>query len=109
LLRKDGSGIALFTAGVWKLRGTRNGLEKARWVLFNEEAEAVHIILKYLETTTVANASLSRNWLTINEEIVHKKIVNCTNTLKIRNISSYLYRIKCKWENIIWELHLVSE
>jgi hypothetical protein len=40
------------------------------------------------------------------EEIAYKKIINCTNTLEIRNIGSYLYKIKCKWEKRIKELQL---
>jgi hypothetical protein len=52
---------------------------------------------------------LSRKWLTINEEIVYKKIINCTNTLEIWNIGSYLYKIKCTWEKMIKELQLDCE
>jgi hypothetical protein len=36
----------------------------------------------------------SRKWLTINEEIACKKTINDTNTLEIRNIGCYLYKIK---------------
>jgi hypothetical protein len=36
-----------------------------------------------------------------NEEVAYKKIINCTNTLVIMNIGSYLYKIKCKRENRI--------
>jgi hypothetical protein len=52
---------------------------------------------------------LSRKCLTINEEIANNKINNCTNTLGIRNIGSYLYKIKCKWEKRIKELQFDSE
>jgi hypothetical protein len=52
---------------------------------------------------------LSRKWLTINGEIACKKIINCTNTLEIRNLGSHLYKIKCKWENRIKELQLDCE
>jgi hypothetical protein len=44
-----------------------------------------------------------------NEEIAYKKIINCTNTLEIRNIGSYLYKIKCKREKRIKELQLDCE
>jgi hypothetical protein len=47
---------------------------------------------------------LSRKWLRLNEWIVFKKIINCTNITELRNIGSYLYETKCKWENNIRNL-----
>jgi hypothetical protein len=47
---------------------------------------------------------LSRKWLRLNEWIVYKKIINCTNIIELRNIGNYLYKIKCKWENKIRNL-----
>jgi hypothetical protein len=38
-----------------------------------------------------------------------KKNINCTNTAEIKNIGSYLYKIKCKWENKIKELQFDGE
>jgi hypothetical protein len=52
---------------------------------------------------------LSRKWLTINEEIAYKKIINCPNTLEIRNISSNLNKSKCKLENRTKELESDGE
>jgi hypothetical protein len=57
----------------------------------------VHILLKCSETRRLREHLLSRKWPTINEEIVCKKIINCPNISEIRNIGSYLYKIKCKW------------
>jgi hypothetical protein len=51
---------------------------------------------------------LSGKWLMLNEWIAHKKIINCTNIIDLRNIGSYLYKINCKWENKIMNL-LLSE
>jgi hypothetical protein len=48
--RKERSGLAWRRAGIWKLRGTRNGLEKGRCPLYNEEEDALHIPLKCPET-----------------------------------------------------------
>jgi hypothetical protein len=44
-----------------------------------------------------------------NDETAYKEIVNCTNTLEVRNIGSYLYKSKCKWGNRIKELQLDGE
>jgi hypothetical protein len=54
-------------------------------MLRNKKAERTHI--------------LSRKWQIINEELAYKKIINCTNTIELRNLVRYLYKIKCKWEN----------
>jgi hypothetical protein len=47
---------------------------------------------------------LSSKWLRLNEWIVFKKITNYTNRIELRSIGSYLYKIKCKWENKIRNL-----
>jgi hypothetical protein len=47
---------------------------------------------------------LSRKWLRLNEGIVFKKIINCANSTELRNVGSYLYKIKLKWENKIRNL-----
>jgi hypothetical protein len=87
------------------LRGTRNGLEKGRCLLCNEEEDTLHIILKCPEMRKLREHPVSRKWLTVNEEIACRKI-NCTNTLEIRNIGSYLFKIRCRWEKRIKELEL---
>jgi hypothetical protein len=69
----------------------------------------VHILLKCPETRRLKEHFLSRKWLTINEEIAYNKIINCTNTLEIRNIGMYLYKIICKWENRFKKLQLDGE
>jgi hypothetical protein len=66
----------------------------------------VHILLKCPETSKLREHLLSRKWLTVKEEIACKKIISCTSTLEIRNIRSYLYKIRCKWENRIKEFQL---
>jgi hypothetical protein len=49
---------------------------------------------------------LSRKWQIINEELAYKKIINVTNTIELRDLGRYLYKIKCKWENRIKEFQL---
>jgi hypothetical protein len=96
--RNDRMGTAWFRAGIWKLRGMRKGLEIGRCPLCNGEEDAIHILLKYPETRRL-----------FNEELAYKKIINCTNTVELRNLGRYLYKIKCKWENRIKELQLDDE
>jgi hypothetical protein len=102
-------GTAWFRAGIWKLRGMRKGLEIGRCPLCNGEEDAIHILLKYPETRRLREHLLSRKWQIINEELAYKKIINYTNTVELRNLDRYLYKIKCKWENRIKELQLDGE
>jgi hypothetical protein len=44
--RNDRRGTEWFWAGIWKLRGTRKGLEIGRCPLCNGEEVVVHILLK---------------------------------------------------------------
>jgi hypothetical protein len=70
----------------------RKGFEKGRCPLCSEEEDAIHILLKCSETRQF----LSRKWLRLNEWIFFKEIINCTNSIELRHIGSYLYKIKCK-------------
>jgi hypothetical protein len=102
-------GIAWFRAGMWKLRGIRKGLEIGRCALCNGEEDVVHILLKCPETRRLREHLLSKKWHIINKEQAYKKIINCTNAIELKNLSRYLYKIKCKWENRIKKLQLVGE
>jgi hypothetical protein len=102
--RNERSGLAWFRTGIWKLRGMRKGFEKGRCPLCSKDEDAVHTLLKYSETKKWREQFLSRKWLKLNEWIVYKKIISCTNSIELRNIGSYLYKIKCKWENKIRNL-----
>jgi hypothetical protein len=42
---------------------------------------------------------MNKKWLCINEELVHKKIVNCTNKAHIIHLGEYLDKVKHKWES----------
>jgi hypothetical protein len=97
-------GLAWFKTGIWKLRGMRKKFEKGRYPLCSEDKDAIHILLKCSETRKWREQFLSRKWLRLNEWIAYKKIINCTNITELRNIGSYLYKIKCKWENKIRNL-----
>jgi hypothetical protein len=102
--RTERSGLAWFKTGIWKLSGMRKGFEKGRCPLCSEEEDPIHILLKCSETRKWREQFLSRKWLRLNEWIVFKKIINCNNSIELRNIGSYLYKIKRKWENRIRNL-----
>jgi hypothetical protein len=82
----------------------REGSEKGRCPLCSEDEDAVHVLLKCVETRKWRKQLLSRKWLTVNEESAYKKIINCTNAVKLRNIGNYRYKVRCKWENKIRNL-----
>jgi hypothetical protein len=65
-----------------------------------KKMDALHILLKCLETRKWREQFLSRKWVTANEEVAYKRILNCTNVVEL-NIEKYLYKIRCKWENKI--------
>jgi hypothetical protein len=90
--RNDRMGIAWFRSGIWKLRGMKIG----RCTLCNGEEDAILILLKCPETRRLREHLLSRKWQIINDELAYKKIINYTNTVELRNLGRYLYKIKCK-------------
>ena len=42
---------------------------------------------------------LEEKWLNMNKEVAYRKIVRCTNKDQIRNVGSYLDKVKYKWFN----------
>jgi hypothetical protein len=82
----------------------RKGFEKRRCPLCSEEEDPIHVLLKCSETRKWREQFLRRKWFRLNEWIAYKKIVNCNNSIELRNIGSYLYKIKCIWENRIRNL-----
>jgi hypothetical protein len=59
----------------------RKGLENGR-PLCNEKNDAV---IKMPTNKKAEEHLQSRKWQTVNGEIAYKTIINCTNTLQIRN------------------------
>jgi hypothetical protein len=90
--RNERSGLAWFKTGIWKLRGT------------SKDEVAIHILLKCFEMRKWREQFLSRKCLMLNERIAYKKIINCTNIIELRNVGTYLYKIRYKWENKISNL-----
>jgi hypothetical protein len=66
----------------------RKGFEKGRCPLCSEEKDPMHILLKCSETRKWREQFLSIKWLRLNEWIVFKKKINCTNTVELRNIGN---------------------
>jgi hypothetical protein len=62
------------------------GFEKGRCPLYSEEEDPIHILLKCSKTMMWREQFLSRIWQRLNEWIVFKKIINCTNSIELRNI-----------------------
>jgi hypothetical protein len=82
----------------------RKGFEKGRCPLCSEEEDPIYILLKCSEKRKWREQFLSRKWLKLNELIASKKIINYNNSIELRNIGIYLYKIKCKWDNRIRNL-----
>jgi hypothetical protein len=82
----------------------RKGFTKGRCPLCSEDEDAIHILLKCSETRMWREQFLSRKGLMLNEWIAYKKIINRTNSIELRNIGIYLYKIEYKWENKIGNL-----
>jgi hypothetical protein len=65
--------------------------------LYNGVEDAIHILLKCPETIKAERTPEQE--MADNEEIA-------TNSVELRNLGRYLYKIKCKWENRIKEFQL---
>jgi hypothetical protein len=50
------------------------------------------------ETRTWSRKFLGKTQLIINEDLVHRKIINCTNRTQLKNIGQYLNRVRGKRE-----------
>jgi hypothetical protein len=97
--RKERIGIMWLKAGIWKLKGIRRGLEKGRCPLCWGEEDVKHILLKCKESKKWREECANSNWPNINEDLIYKKIICCTNVNRIKLLGKYLLKVKCKWEN----------
>jgi hypothetical protein len=86
-------------AGVWKIRGVRRRREKGTCPLCRGNEDAKHILLSCSETKNWRIQFINKKLLCINEELVYKKIVNCTNKFHIIHLGEYLDKVKHKWES----------
>jgi len=40
-------------------------------------------------------------WLSMNENVAHTKVLNCTNVTEIKNTQRHLFKMRCKRENTV--------
>jgi len=45
--------------------------------------------------------NLDSEWLSMNENVPHMKVLNCTDVTEIKNTERYLFKIRCKRENTV--------
>jgi hypothetical protein len=57
----------------------------------------MHKLVKCLKVRR-GGKNLSNKWLNIQEDAAYKKITNCNNVVKLRNIEKHVYSITYKWE-----------
>jgi hypothetical protein len=57
------------------------------------------MLLKCRESKKWREEWANSNWQNINEDLVYKKIICCTNVNGIKLLGKYLFKVKCKWEN----------
>jgi hypothetical protein len=90
--------------GIWKLRGSRKGVEKGTCPLCLGKEDIKHILLECPETKDRRMEMLCKRLLDINKEIAYKKVFSCTKKMMVKNIGKFLFRVKCKWEGKVKKL-----
>lgn len=90
------NGLARFQSGIRKL--ICGGDKKKRCHLCNEMNE-IHILLKLNGTKRWQEIFWNIKSIHMNEEISHKKISSCTKITELKNSGTFLYKLKCRWEN----------
>jgi hypothetical protein len=81
-------GITWLKVGLWKVRGIRRGFERGNSRQCLGEGDAEHIPLKLSETKKWREEFLCNKWLSVNENIAHKKIIKRTNVTKEKTLES---------------------
>jgi hypothetical protein len=82
---------------IWKLRGSRKGVEKGTCPPCSGKEDAKRILLECPETNDWRMEMLCKRWLDINEEIAYRKMLSCTNKIMVKNIETFLLGVQCKW------------
>jgi hypothetical protein len=72
-------GIALWPAGVSKLRRIGEKKDKGKCTLCLDEDDVMHIFMSSSETRKLRREVLHKEWLAINKEVADKKILKCAN------------------------------
>jgi hypothetical protein len=77
--RKGIMGIAWPEAGIRKLRGIRRGFERGWWSICLGQEDAKHVQVKCSEKKRSREEFVWSKWLSVNEDITYKTIINWTN------------------------------
>jgi hypothetical protein len=70
--------MAWLRLGIWKLRASRNGVEKGTCHICLGKEDTKHILLECPETNDWRMEMLCKSWLDINEGKKHRKVLSCT-------------------------------
>jgi hypothetical protein len=65
------------------------------------EEVAKHMLLKCPEMRKQRGELVCSKWLNINDDVVYRKIIICTNVTMIKSLGKYLFETKRKWETKI--------
>jgi hypothetical protein len=87
---------AWWRLGIWKLRGSRKGVEKGACPLCLGKEDNKHILLECLDTKNWRTEMLCKRWTDISKEVVCRKMLSCTNKMTIKKYGKFLFRVQCK-------------
>jgi hypothetical protein len=82
--RNERRGMAWWRLGIWKLRGSRKGVEKGTCLLCLGKEDTKHILLECPENNDWRMEMLCKRWLDINEKIVYRKVLSCTKKMTVK-------------------------
>jgi hypothetical protein len=85
--RNERRGLAWFQVGIWKLRVLRGGVE----------GEPV-VLLDCQEAQRWREELLGKKWLQMIELVARKKLGRCLRTTNLRQLGTFLYKVRSKWE-----------
>ena len=86
-------------AGIWELKGVRRNADKGRCPLCLGEEDAKHILLECKGTKHWREKLIHDKWLSMNNEVAYRKIIEITSRTHIQNLGKYLDIVKNKWFN----------
>jgi hypothetical protein len=86
-------GMTWWRLGIWKLRGSRKGVEKGTRPLCLGTEGTKHILLECPETKYWRMEMLCKRWMDINEEVAYRKILSCTNEMTVKKYGKILIQI----------------
>jgi hypothetical protein len=96
--RKERHGTAWLLAGVWQLKWLRRNSHNGKCPLCLEEEDVKHILLDCSDSRNWRLHVLNDKWISINEEVAHKKMLICTNKNQL-NLGKHLDIVMCKLFN----------